>query len=181
MSPVADGWSVDVQGTTVVVTFPPSDEMGRRSLTVDEARVLCEQLGFAHLLAGRDRATGDPDVDDVDADRAAGSRLIDDALHLEPVDVSDEHLRKLVDYFRARRQAAQVAGADDAAEDQAWVDDISQFNDDDFDAHQDLPAGGFPIADQEPSEKRGDRVEDQAAPADEDGIANAWLDEWEEK
>lgn len=58
MSPVADGWSVDVQGTTVVVTFPPSDEMGRRSLTVDEARVLCEQLGFAHLLAGRNRATG---------------------------------------------------------------------------------------------------------------------------
>ncbi|MEY8018911.1 antitoxin MazE family protein [Mycobacterium servetii] len=33
----------------------------------------------------------------------------------------------------AHRQAARVATADDAAEDQAWVDDISQFNDDDFD------------------------------------------------
>ncbi|BEL41814.1 antitoxin MazE-like protein [Mycobacteroides abscessus] len=32
----------------------------------------------------------------------------------------------------AHRQAALLAAADDAAEDQAWVDDISQFNDDDF-------------------------------------------------
>ncbi|MFP1154328.1 hypothetical protein ACK280_19855 [Mycobacterium sherrisii] len=180
MSPMPDGWSVAVQGSTVVVTFPPGDEMGRRSFTVDEARAFWEQLGFAHLLAGRNRATGETDVDDVDADRAAGSPLPDDALHLEPVDVSDD-LSKLGDYFRARRQAALVAAGDDAAEDQAWVDDISQFNDDDFETHEDLPAGGSQLADQEPSEKRSDRVEDQAAPADEDGIANAWLDEREEE
>ena len=34
----------------------------------------------------------------------------------------------------AHRQSALVAASSSAAEDQAWVDDISQFNDADFDA-----------------------------------------------
>lgn len=33
----------------------------------------------------------------------------------------------------AHRQSALAAATDTAAEDQAWVDDISQFNDEDFD------------------------------------------------
>ncbi|CCK62872.1 antitoxin MazE family protein [Mycobacterium canetti] len=33
----------------------------------------------------------------------------------------------------AHRQSALAAATDSAADDQAWVDDISQFNDEDFD------------------------------------------------
>jgi hypothetical protein len=50
-----DGWSVDVDGQNVVMTFPAGDDSGRRVLSRDEARVLRYQLELAYFLAGRNR------------------------------------------------------------------------------------------------------------------------------
>ena len=41
---IPDGWSVDVDGNNMLVTFPAGDQSGRRLLSRHEARVLRLQL-----------------------------------------------------------------------------------------------------------------------------------------
>ncbi|MEN4476583.1 antitoxin MazE family protein [Mycolicibacterium cosmeticum] len=67
---------------------------------------------------------------DDDLEALASSRLGEKGLRPIQIWVPDTRAPEFAE--EAHRQAALVAAADDAAEDQAWVDDISQFNDDNF-------------------------------------------------
>ncbi|OBJ93993.1 hypothetical protein [Mycobacterium sp. 1245852.3] len=55
MSLMPDGWSVDVDGANIVVSFSDGDRDGRWVLSRHDARVLRAQLHLAYLLAGRNR------------------------------------------------------------------------------------------------------------------------------
>lgn len=59
MSIGTGGWSLVGHAASVVVTFPPGDEVGRRLLAVDDARVVWGRVDLAPPLAGRNIARGE--------------------------------------------------------------------------------------------------------------------------
>lgn len=67
---------------------------------------------------------------DDDLEALASTRLREKGLRPIQIWVPDTRAPEFTE--EAHRQAAQLAAADEASQDQAWVDDISQFNDDDF-------------------------------------------------
>ena len=115
MSLGTDGWSVDVHAATAVLTFPPGDEMGRRSLAVDDAGVVWERVGLAQLLAGRHCARGvrPPSYWMLSGKPLVTGRLLKVAGH------KVEH-RRSIDFFKGEEETGgvgeggEVAGVDGA-------------------------------------------------------------------
>ncbi|SHU95771.1 antitoxin MazE-like protein [Mycobacteroides abscessus] len=197
MSPMPEGWSVDVDGTRVVVRAPGGPGVGFY-LDVAQARMLKKQLHLAYLIADHQRSDSGRDDDlgpipagwhietvgrrvhfEVSASGVDGEFTLtpDEALVAgialirgseqarsfdEPAgdDDTDSELSELLSRAatsvtirrkrvrhtgdetagdddtrapgfaeEAHRQSALVAAASSEAEDQAWVDDVSEFND----------------------------------------------------
>ena len=118
---IPDGWSVDVDGNKVLVTFPAGDQSGRRLLSRHEARVLRLQLHLAYLLAGRNFWTSAAGTDATEGEADSFSALIRDRMKLQRVEISEDERAELltqhqqgVERYREeieRAASCQTAGA----------------------------------------------------------------------
>jgi hypothetical protein len=160
MSPMPEGWSVDVDGENVVLRFPAGDDSGRLVLNRHEARVLRHQLHIAYLLAGRNRFTTVGDAAEVGEEVPAFGALISDRLHLRPVDMNSEQWARYQEFVQ--RYLGEVEH--EAADPSRAVRFVDWEN----------PDVGIDSGAEESEPPAGETIDD-------DAIADAWLDEWDEE
>lgn len=140
LNPWPLGWSVEVVGRWVFVEVPASAVDGVFQLTYAEAMF----AGVA-LIRGSERARmGDDTLDEEHDEDAEFWRAIE---LLRSINSQRE-----TEFARdAHRQSALAAGSAAAAEDQAWVDSISEFGEgsesepDEIQPTEVLPRGGYEI------------------------------------
>lgn len=141
MSDEREGWTVDVDGQAVIISFLGDDDGGRRAMSRDQVRLLREQLRLAYLLAGRNMvSTG------ATGEAVSGSALVRDQLHLHPADMTLEEWARYREFAQGYLESVE-RDAPDASRDLRFVD------------------GGNPGAD---IESGSDESESPAGPKDED-------------
>lgn len=101
MSPMPEGWSVDVDGANIVVSFPEGDQDGRRVLSRHDARVLRVQLHLAHLLAGRNRWSTGAEPGATSEEVAAIRAVTQDHPDLRGADITYQVAAELLEHFKA--------------------------------------------------------------------------------
>lgn len=101
MTSMSDGWSVDVDGTGIIVRLSGRPD-GAYRLTMHEARVMRAQLHLASLLAGRNQwATGeDPGGREPSGEMPTYSALTQDELNLREVEINDDVAAEALDRYK---------------------------------------------------------------------------------
>lgn len=101
MTEMPEGWSVDVDGANIVVSFPDGDEAGRRMLSRHDARVLRVQLHLAYLLAGRNRWSAGAGPGVTSEEVAALRAVMRDHPDLLGADITYQVAAELLERFKA--------------------------------------------------------------------------------
>ncbi|MEW5813098.1 MAG: hypothetical protein AB1925_27065 [Actinomycetota bacterium] len=101
MTEMPEGWSVDVDGANIVVSFPGGDQDGRRVLSRHDARVLRVQLHLAYLLAGRNRWSTGVELGATSEEVAALRAVMQDHPDLRGADITYQVAAELLERLKA--------------------------------------------------------------------------------
>ena len=93
---IPDGWSVDVDGNKVVVTFPAGGPIRKAALEPPRSPGAEAPTSSAYLLAGRNFWTSAAGTDATEGEADSFSALIRDRMKLQRVEISEDERAELL-------------------------------------------------------------------------------------